>query len=645
MPERENKQSAVNDSEHVRLKHYAWLLRIVCTVIVLSSLVWNVVQERQEIEAIAEGQALAYFNKDQAFRIWGTMHGGVYVPVSEKTPASPYLSHIPDRDINKPSGVSLTLMNPAYMVRQMNEEFSGLYGVSGHITSLKPLRPENAADEWERRALELFEQGRPEVQEFVDVDHEPYLRLMRPMTVEKGCLKCHGHQGYQEGDIRGGVAVMLPMTDLWALWQRNAKTLAAWHVILWLLILGCIHVGAKKISLGIRLRRRAEEEMRHLQNYLKNIINSMPSMLIGVDVEGKVTEWNAETEKNTGIPADQARGRTLTDVLPRFAQEVQSITEAIQKRQIQKDEKVAQKSRGQTVYSDVTVYPLVANGVEGAVVRIDDVTDRVRLEDMMVQAEKMATVGGLAAGMAHEINNPLGVVLQGTETIERRILADLPGNQEAAKNHHLDLESLRAYLDDRQVLKMIDRIKEAGTRANGIVKNMLQFSRSSDTQKRLVRLPELIDHTIELAASDYDLRRKYDFRDVHLECDYDSKLPEILCAPTEIEQVILNLLKNAAQAMSEAKGLDKPRITIRTRGKEELVRIEVEDNGPGMSEEVRKHIFEPFFTTKEVGVGTGLGLSVSYMIITVKHQGTLTVDSSPGKGARFTVKLPIEGVS
>jgi len=400
-------------------------------------------------------------------------------------------------------------------------------------------------------------------------------------------------------------------------------------------------VGFMSIITDITERKRAEEETLRLRNYLKNIVNSMPSVLNGIDVEGKVTEWNSEAEKTTGIMVKQAQGRALTDLLPDFAFEMDKITKAIQERQVQKDEKVARRTDGQTCYSDVTVYPLMTNCVEGAVVRIDDVTDRVHLEEMMVQSEKMATVGGLAAGMAHEINNPLGVILQGTQTIERRLSPDLPANHEVAQHYQVNLEAIRGYLDDRQVLKMIHRIKEAGSRATGIVKNMLQFSRRSDATKESVMLHKLIDRTIDLAANDYDLRKKYDFRNVHLECDYDPRLQEIVCAATEIEQVLLNLLKNAAQAISEVEDLTEPCISIRTCQEDDMARIEVGDNGAGMSEEVRRRIFEPFFTTKEVGIGTGLGLAVSYMIIADKHRGTIAVDSSPGKGARFTIELPI----
>jgi signal transduction histidine kinase len=152
----------------------------------------------------------------------------------------------------------------------------------------------------------------------------------------------------------------------------------------------------------------------------------------------------------------------------------------------------------------------------------------------------------------------------------------------------------------------------------------------------------LMDKTVELAANDYDLKKKYDFRHIELVRDYAPDLPGIHCTPTEIEQVLLNLLKNSAQAMAgrPKDSTEPPRITLRTRLQHDKVCIQVLDNGPGMDEETRKRVFEPFFTTKSVGEGTGLGLSVSYFIITTNHGGSFTVDSEPGKGACFTILLP-----
>lgn len=174
-------------------------------------LYYDVHLARQHMEALARKEARANFNKDQAFRLWATRHGGVYVPIDERTPPNPALAHLPERDIQTPSGKKLTLMNPAYMLRQLMDEFGELYGIKGKITSFKLLNPNNAPDPWEAEAMHQFERGAEEVFEFTDINGEPYLRLMGAMPVQEGCLKCHGFQGYKVGEVRGGVGVSVPM--------------------------------------------------------------------------------------------------------------------------------------------------------------------------------------------------------------------------------------------------------------------------------------------------------------------------------------------------------------------------------------------------------------------------------------------------
>jgi len=249
-------------------------------------------------------------------------------------------------------------------------------------------------------------------------------------------------------------------------------------------------------------------------------------------------------------------------------------------------------------------------------------------------------VGGLAAGMAHEINNPLGAILQGSQNILRRITPDMPQNRAVAEAIGIDLDRLNRYLEQRRVLHFLEGIREAGARAAKIVADMLSFSRRSESRFAPVDLEDLLETVLRLAASDYDLKKKYDFKRIAIQRDYDPTLRLVYCDKTEIEQVILNLLKNAAQAMAEDSA-PFPTITLRTLREPHYVLIEVIDNGPGMDEKTLKRIFEPFFTTKEVGSGTGLGLSVSYFIVTEQHRGKLAVASKPGQGACFSIRLPI----
>jgi len=384
-------------------------------------------------------------------------------------------------------------------------------------------------------------------------------------------------------------------------------------------------------------RRKSE----NLQDYLNNIVNSMPSMIIGVDVNGAITQWNSCAEKMTGVSEPDAVDRPLDSIIPRFTNEMSRIGDAINSRETRVNKKRTYIANGETRHEDITIFPL-AGDVEGAVIRVDDVTEQVQLERIMIQSEKMQSVGGLAAGMAHEINNPLAIITQGIQNIQRRLDPKIQKNVEAAEKYGVDLEQMYNLLDERRVIKFLDGGRDACDRAAQIVKNMLMFSRKSDSLLTEVSLPELIEHTIILGSADYDMKKKYDFKFIDIHKEFASGVPPVMCCTGEIEQVLLNLFKNAVQAMEEvtADGY-KPQLYIRLIKEYNFVRIEIEDNGPGIPEQFRKRIFEPFFTTKEVGTGTGLGLSVSYMIITQNHNGTFEVESEEGGGTKFVIRLPL----
>jgi PAS domain S-box-containing protein len=416
-------------------------------------------------------------------------------------------------------------------------------------------------------------------------------------------------------------------------------------------IAGAFEVHAFQMSPGktavlfnnITERKRAEDELRRLRNYLSNIIDSMPSVLVGVDVDGKVTQWNSEAQRATGVPALDAVGQPLARTFPQLAAEMERVREAMQTRDVITDPKRTRREDDKTIYEDVTIYPLIVNGVEGAVIRVDDVTDQVHLEEMMIQSEKMLSVGGLAAGMAHEINNPLAGMMQTANVMANRLSEDLPANLKAAEQAGTSMDAIRAFMESRGIPRMLAAINESGRRVAEIVYNMLSFARRSDAQTSSHDVAELLDKTVELASTDYDLKKQYDFKTIEIVREYQDHLPYVPCEGAKIQQVFLNLLRNGAQAMQDA-GLQNPSFVLRTRYEEAqgMVYVEIEDNGPGMDEDTRRRAFEPFFTTKPVGVGTGLGLSVSYFIVTKNHAGEMDVVSEPGRGTTFIVGLPVE---
>lgn len=389
---------------------------------------------------------------------------------------------------------------------------------------------------------------------------------------------------------------------------------------------------------------RAEKRYKQLNNYLSNILNSMPSILIGVNDHLIITQWNGGAEKVTGISEDSAKGGNLREIYPSLPMKLKQIENSLKTGVIHNERKRINAGDTNIKYVDITVYPINTDGITEAIIRIDDVTTRVQLEETLIQSEKMLSIGGLAAGMAHEINNPLAGMIQNASVLRSRLALGRKNqaNEKSAQKADITIDSISTYMEDRNIPVILDKINESGKRISEIVANMLSFAQKRDSLKELQNMAVLIDKTIELAASDYDLKKQYDFKSISIVRDFQDPMPMVLCESSKIQQVILNILRNGAEAMSEA-DTESPRFSFKissdeTKGK---ALIEIENNGPGIEEKVRKRIFEPFYTTKPIGVGTGLGLSISYFIIVENHMGKIKVESSSRSGVKFIIQLPL----
>jgi signal transduction histidine kinase len=231
--------------------------------------------------------------------------------------------------------------------------------------------------------------------------------------------------------------------------------------------------------------------------------------------------------------------------------------------------------------------------------------------------------------------------------IQNRLKTKLPANIAAALETGIDLDHLETYMEKRGIFKMIDSVLDAGKRAAGIVSNMLSFSRKSASGFVPEDVGLLLDQTLELAESDYNLKKRFDFKKIEIKRDYAKGLPRIYCKASELQQVFFNILSNGAQAMMGIETRVSPCFVLKIFKEDSMICVQIRDNGPGMKPDTRKRVFEPFFTTKIVGEGTGLGLAVSYFIITENHKGRIEVTSRPGQGTRFLIKLPLkrEGVN
>jgi diguanylate cyclase (GGDEF)-like protein len=250
---------------------YSLLLACGWTCVIAVSLMASIYIHRQETVTIARNVAGAYIDKDILYRNWNALHGGIYVQVDSGVLPNPfYPASVKERDVITPSGRHLTLVNPAYMTRQIYELAQKRHQISGRITSLKPLRPENKADDWEAAALRDFERGEQEVSNEVTEDRNRYLRLMRPLVTEESCLPCHVQQGYKKGDIRGGISIKLPMNLFESAVRKRLGMLWAGHGIMWLLGLIGLNAGYTGLRRRTEERDLATEELQRLNAVLKN---------------------------------------------------------------------------------------------------------------------------------------------------------------------------------------------------------------------------------------------------------------------------------------------------------------------------------------------------------------------------------------
>ena len=396
------------------------------------------------------------------------------------------------------------------------------------------------------------------------------------------------------------------------------------------------------VARDVTRRLKDQRELRRARNYLGNVIDSMHSVLVGVDEVANVVLWNDYAHKETGIPADEAQGSFVYDVMPELRRFEHLISSTINGDTLGGTEIFHLERGSDTVFFEIVVFPFKGDE-DGAVIRVDDITARTRMEEVMVQTEKMMTVGGLAAGMAHEINNPLGGILQGIQNIQRRISSSLTKNHSVAEELGIPFDAIHKYCEKRGIISKLDSVRNLGERSARIVSNMLQFSRQSGGERACYNVKEIVETAVELSFSSYDFYSQSGSGGFEIIKELDESIPCVFCSASEIEQVLINLLKNSVQAILSSKDWKKKggsRIIVRLKSEEDYICLEIEDNGPGMDAETRKMALEPFFTTKPAGEGTGLGLFVSYFIITQKHNGIFEIETSPGKGMKVVIKLP-----
>lgn len=382
------------------------------------------------------------------------------------------------------------------------------------------------------------------------------------------------------------------------------------------------------------LEQRVEQRTAALkasESYVANILRSLPLMLVGLNSQGQITHWNRQAEQIAGVTTEEALGRDLWQIYPTI-----SITPSQIEQALQQNEPIhIKQSQSGLYYFNIIIYPLQELEVPGVVVLIDDVTQKILAENMLIHNDKMASMGELAATMAHDINTPLQGILFDLSSFQRLLANGRLLQAESTENDcGKEVERLNHLLEDAS---------EKGRHVTAVINNLLSFARQRTDEKVPAKVTDLMEHALELASdvliSPDDLR----FNAIPVERDYASNLPLLNCYNIELQQAFLSLFRHAFDALTEDGLPAEPKIRISISESCDTLWVRIQHNGKALTDEEQMSLFEPFFSSDETQERhineAGKRLSFAYFIVTEQHQGHMAVTSDPEAGTTFHIQL------
>lgn len=371
-------------------------------------------------------------------------------------------------------------------------------------------------------------------------------------------------------------------------------------------------------------------KLRASESYIKNILESMPLMLVGVDNDGKITQWNKRAEEITGFKAETVLAKNLWEVYPAITVSPEQVKNALKKNETIT---IKHTQRGQYCF-DITIYPLKEQMEPGAVILIDDVTKKMMAENMLIQNDKILSMGELASSMAHDINTPL-----------QSILFDLRTFQNVLSDSSQYINQVNSDGKPDKLTRLLSDAHEKGEKMASIVQNLQDFARGRSNRVQKANMVDVMEHTLELAGNVLSASSGLKFNDIQIERNYEKDLPMIPCYVTEFQQAILSLLRHVYEALERVEEANHlPIIKIQMNVSYDSFWIRIQHNGVGMTNEELMYLFEPFVRkdTPDENYDAGKRLSFAYFIITEQHRGQMAVTSDKTVGTTFHIQLQLK---
>lgn len=395
--------------------------------------------------------------------------------------------------------------------------------------------------------------------------------------------------------------------------------------------------------LDVNDRKKAEKKLVYSETRFRKLFDNSTDAIFIFNYDGVISDANKMAQVLLGYNLDELIGSNVDNYVAgdHFAKAHDEYVKNFKKGTLRFETILITKDN---INLNVDVSSKLIDDREKVIqANVRDMTEYVKTLEHMIHAERMGIIGNLASGMAHEINNPLGIILQGIELLELRLSSENKKNIEVSESFNLNIDLMNKYLHERKVFEYIDGIKEAGNRAAQIVSDVMKFALEGNVSHESSPLKSAIDKTINMAKHDYEMRKKFYITKVELKNSLDENLPQIRCSDADLSQIILNLIKNSLQSFNKKSvGNENNSIEFVGNIKDEGIEISIIDNGAGIDSNDINYVFDPFFTTHPLVDSVGLGLYIVYFLVTSKYEGKVNIESYGGIGTKVHLWFPVK---